>query len=154
MSLMEALILASLILWVVLGSGLVLAVAVLVPRLIRVLKTLEGISTRLENSAAPILARSDQLLDQSSQIASLLLSNVEAVDDTVARATESVIRMVDLAEERASELNALLAVVQEEAEETFFSLAGLVRTVRGVTGRGKSRRRPRRFLGRERRRYG
>ena len=154
MSLMEALILASLILWVVLGSGLVLAVAVLVPRLIRALKTLEDISTLLENGAAPILARSDQLLDQSSQIASLLLSNVEAVDDTVVRTTESIMRMVDLAEERASDLNALLAVVQEEAEETFFSLAGLVRTVRGVTGRGRSRKHPRRFLGRERRRYG
>jgi hypothetical protein len=143
-----------LILWVVLGSGLVLAIAVLVPRLIRALRTLEGISTRLENQAAPLLARSDQLLEQSSQIASMLLSNVEAVDDTVARATESVLRMVDLAEERASDLNALLTVVQEEAEETFFSLAGLLRTIRRVTGRRKSRKRPRRFLGRERRRYG
>ncbi|MEN8143408.1 MAG: hypothetical protein ABFS14_00520 [Gemmatimonadota bacterium] len=154
MSFTEALILASLILWVVLGSGLVLAVAVLVPRLIRTLKTLEGISASLERSAAPLLARSDQLLDQSSQIASLVLSNVEAVDDTVARATESIVRMVDLAEERVSDFNALLAVAQEEAEETFFSLAGLVRTVRGVTGKGRRGKRPRRFLSRERRRYG
>jgi hypothetical protein len=62
--------------------------------------------------------------------------------------------MIDLAEERASDLNALLAVAQEEAQETFFSLAGLVRTVRGLTGKGKGRKRSRRFLGRERRRYG
>jgi hypothetical protein len=58
--------------------------------------------------------------------------------------------MVELAEDRVSEINALLEVAVEEAEETFFSTAAIMRALR-LGGRGRKRRRSPRA---ERRRLG
>ena len=66
------------------------------------------------------------------------------------RATTSVESMVELAEDRVSEINALLEVAVEEAEETFFSTAAIMRALR-LGGRGRKRRRAPRA---ERRRLG
>ena len=66
------------------------------------------------------------------------------------RSATSVESMVELAEDRVSEINALLEVAVEEAEETFFSTAAIMRALR-LGGRGRKRRRSPRA---ERRRLG
>ena len=51
-------------------------------------------------------------------------------------AGESTERMVELVEDRVTEVAALLEVVQEEAEETFLTTASLLR---GLRGRGRKK---------------
>jgi hypothetical protein len=63
-----------------------------------------------------------------------LRKNVEAVGATVQDATEKARRAADAAEQRLGELNALLGVVQHEAEEAFVKTAAAVRGVQAGTG--------------------
>jgi hypothetical protein len=90
------------------------------------------------------------LLDQVGTVATSLADDVDRIDRTVIRATSSVEGMIELAEDRVSEINALLEVAVEEAEETFFSTAAIMRALR-VGGRGRKRRKTTRT---ERRRLG
>ena len=57
-------------------------------------------------------------------------ADVERVNETVAAVTERVQRALDASEERLGEFNALLDVVQDEAERLFISAASTVRGVR------------------------
>jgi hypothetical protein len=149
MSLLDILVVSSLILWIILGVGVLVSIVLLVPRAVSALRQFDEIGEGLARRSDSILNRTDSLLETTQQIATSLVNDVEAVDRTVIRATESVDRMVQLAEERVSDINALLEVAQEEAEETFFSTAAFLRTLRG----GRSRRKQR-VAKRERRRLG
>ena len=149
MSFLDILVIASLILWIILGVGVLTTIVFLVPRANRALRQFDELGEALAGRSDSILDRADSLLEATNQITTALANDVEAVDRTVIRATESIDRMVRLAEERVSDLNALLEVAQEEAEETFFSTAAFLRTLRG----GRSRKRHR-VAKRERRRLG
>ena len=110
----------------------------------------ETMSDELLRKAVPVLDQSQQLLDQVGGVTASLVDDVERIDRTVIRATTSVESMVELAEDRVSELNALLEVAVEEAEETFFSTAAIMRALR-LGGRSRRRRKVSRA---ERRRLG
>jgi uncharacterized protein YoxC len=146
----EILVILSLILWILLSVTLIIGLLRLLPRLINALRQLESMSDEFLKKAVPVLDQSQQLLDQVGGVAASLADDVDRIDRTVIRATSSVESMVELAEDRVSEINALLEVAVEEAEETFFSTAAIMRALR-LGGRGrKSRRRSRT----ERRRLG
>ena len=53
--------------------------------------------------------------------------------------TDSVERMLDVTEDRVSEVNALVTVAIEEAEDTFLSTAGILRAIGGRDVRKKRR---------------
>lgn len=136
MTFYEILVILSLILWIVLG----VSVLIVLPRLLKVMGKLEGLSDEFFKKAVPVLDQSQQLLDQVGVVAASLANDVARIDRTVIRATSSVESMVELAEDRVSEINALLEVAVEEAEETFFSTAAVMRVLRlGRLGK-KSRR--------------
>ncbi|MCL7972250.1 MAG: hypothetical protein M8866_09230 [marine benthic group bacterium] len=150
MTFYEILVILSLILWILLSVTLIIGLLRLLPRLINALRQLESMSDEFLKKAVPVLDQSQQLLDQVGGVAASLADDVDRIDRTVIRATSSVESMVELAEDRVSEINALLEVAVEEAEETFFSTAAIMRALR-LGGRGrKSRRRSRT----ERRRLG
>jgi hypothetical protein len=146
----EILVIVSLILWIVLGLGVIISMVALVPRLSKGMRQLEVMGDEFEKKAFPVIEQSQQLLDQVGTVATSLVDDVERIDRTVIRATTSVESMVELAEDRVSEINALLEVAVEEAEETFFSTAAIMRALR-LGGRGRKRRRAPRA---ERRRLG
>ncbi len=139
MAFYDILVIIALILWILIGSGILVSLVVLVPRLTRTLTELDALSDVIVNRLLPVLERSESVVDQVGRLSEAALADMELVDRTVVRATDSLERMLDVAEERVSEVNALLSVAFEEAEETFLSTAGLLRAVRGA-GR-KSRRR-------------
>jgi hypothetical protein len=85
-----------------------------------------------------MLEHSEEILEQMSRISAVLVADVEVVDHTIIRTAESIERIVDLMEDRVSEVNALVSVAVEEAEETFLSTAGLLRALR--LGRRKRKR--------------
>ena len=144
----EILILTALIIWTVIGAGLIVAMLALGPQLRRTLREMSQMADVMTNQALPALEHSQEILEQISRISTVLMADVEVVDHTIIRAMESIDRMVELAEDRVSEVNALVSVAVEEAEETFLSTAGLLRALR--LGRGKKRK----ISTRERRRFG
>ena len=75
------------------------------------------------------------------------------MDHTIIRAAESVERMVELTEDRVAEVNALLSVAIEEAEDTLVSTAGLLRGVKAVLP-GSRKRKKSWLSGGKRRRFG
>ena len=149
MALQEILILAALIIWTVLGAGMILTLVFVGPQLRRTMREIDRVSDVVTNRALPMLEHSEEILEQMSRISAVLVADVEVVDHTIIRAAESIERIVELTEDRVSEVNALVSVAVEEAEETFLSTAGLLRALR--LGR---RKRKRKIGTGERRRFG
>ena len=135
----EILVFISLILWIVLSLVAIVSMLALLPRVLAALRQFQESHEEFLKKAFPILDQSRQLLDQVGTVATSLADDVERIDRTVIRATSSVEGMVELAEERVSEINALLEVAVEEAEETFFSTAAIMRALR-LGGRSRKRR--------------
>ena len=150
MSFYEILVFISLILWIALSLVAIVSMLVLLPRVLAALRQFQESHQEFLKKAFPILDQSRQLLDQVGTVATSLADDVERIDRTVIRTTSSVEGMVELAEERVSEINALLEVAVEEAEETFFSTAAIMRALR-LGGRSRKRRKLSRV---ERRRTG
>ena len=140
MSFYEVLVIVSLILWILFCSVAIVGLLVLLPRVIAVLRNLEHHQARFDEKVVPVLDQAQGVLDQVGTVTNTLVDDVGRVDRTVIRATESVERMVGVAEDRFSEVNALLEVAVEEAEETFFSTAAIMRALR-LGGRSRKRRR-------------
>lgn len=145
----EILILTALVIWTLIGAGLILALLFVAPQIRRTLREIDRVTDVITKQALPVIEHSEEILEQMSRVSTVLVADVEVVDRTIIRATESLERIVELAEERVTEVNALVSVAVEEAEETFLSTAGLLRALR--LGR---RRRKRRIGIRERRRSG
>jgi hypothetical protein len=146
----EILVIVSLILWIILCSACIIGVLRLLPRMLTGRRHLEEMWDEFHQKVGPLLDQSQKLLDQVGTVATSLADDVDRIDRTVIRATSSVEGMIELAEDRVSEINALLEVAVEEAEETFFSTAAIMRALR-VGGRGRKRRKTTRT---ERRRLG
>jgi hypothetical protein len=148
----EILVIIALILWILISAGLLVALFVVTPRLNSALTEFERISDAMTNRSIPVMEHLDEVLDQLGRVTTTLADDAEIVDRTVVRAAESMERMLELAEDRVSEVNALVSVAVEEAEETFLSTAGLLRVLR--LGRGRKKRRGRLLGGERRRKFG
>jgi len=136
-----------LVTWIVLSVGALISMALVLPALKRMFGTMQRLDRVLEaaeGNIEPTLDRLQRVTDDVQFVTSSLRMDVEAVGRTVERATDSVESVLEMAEERAAELNGLLEIVQEEAEETFLSTASVLRAIRGARGRerGRSGRRP------------
>lgn len=111
---------------------LVLAVA-LVPAAWSFRKSYAKISDmmdRIYGDINPIMRHASTIADNVNYITTSVRVDVQKVSQTVASANQRLMSSVELAEERIKDLNALLAVVQEEAESAFISTASTVRGVR------------------------
>lgn len=141
MTFYEILVIIALILWILISGGLLVTLFVVTPRLIRAFREFERLADVMTNRSIPVLEHLDDVLDQMGRVATTLADDAEVVDRTVVRAAESMERVLELAEDRLSEVNALVSVALEEAEDTFLSTAGLLRVLRLGKGRRKRRRR-------------
>ena len=79
----------------------------------------------------PLVEQGKAISEDVAGIAKSIRGNVEAVSDTVTAANEKVRDALAATEERLAEFDALLDVVQGEAENLFVSTASAVRGVRG-----------------------
>lgn len=150
MTFYQFLVHAALVVWTLLGLGMLIGLVVAGPRLLRTMAEIDEMSEVVRTRALPALEETQAVLDQLSRITTTLADDVEVVDRTIVRAADSVDRMVDLTEERVAEVNALLTVALEEAEDTFVSVGGLLRAVLPGRRRGLARWLP----GGKRRRFG
>ena len=82
----------------------------------------------------PLVKHASTVADNLDYITTSVRVDMQRVNQTIASANDKLREAVELTESRLQEFNALLKVVQEEAEETFVSTASVVRGVRkGMT---------------------
>jgi hypothetical protein len=140
----DFLVYASLILWILFGTGLILSLLLIVPKILRAFASLERAGEAFNHRILPIMERVDIAAQDIAKITDAAMSGVERLDETVDHVTDSVDRLLGVAEDRVSEANALVSVALEEAEQTFLSTAGLINAVRdGFGGRDRRKRRRR-----------
>jgi uncharacterized protein YoxC len=84
---------------------------------------------RVRTDVDPILQHAIAVSDNVNYVSTAIRGDVQKLNDTVTMATRRLNRAAEVAENRIGEFNALLGVVQEEAENLFVNTAA---TVRGV----------------------
>jgi len=77
----------------------------------------------------PLMRHASAIADNVDYVSTAIRVDVQQVSQTVAAVNKRLQQAVDAAEERINQLNALLDVVQEEAEAAFVTTAS---TIRGV----------------------
>lgn len=137
---MQLLIIAALVLWILLGLLLIAGLVTAVPtlrRLASLLRRTDRFLEQTEREIGPVFDHLRRSADDLDYITSAVRSDVESVGDTVEQATRTTRTLIELAEARAVEINGFLEVVQEEAEESFYSTASVLRAIRGKGGRDR-----------------
>jgi uncharacterized protein YoxC len=113
--------------------ALLVLTAFLVPAAWNFRKSYKKISDLLDKVYAdihPITKHLSSAADNLDYISTSIRVDIQTVNQTVAAASERVHRALEASERRVKEMNALLEVVQEEAENTFVSTAAALRGVR------------------------
>lgn len=85
---------------------------------------------RFYGDITPIVHNASAIADNVNYVTTALRSDVQQVTQTVTAANQRVLEAMKATERRIKELNALLDVVQEEAEAMFVSGAATVRGLR------------------------
>jgi len=78
----------------------------------------------------PLTRHASNIADNLDYITTSIRSDVQQVNATIAAANRRLNQAVELTENRMNEFNALLSVVQQEAEQAFVSTAAAVRGLR------------------------
>ena len=85
---------------------------------------------RVHGDLTPLIRHANAIADNVNFLTTSIRSDIQKVNNTIDSANERVERALSVAERRLNEFNALLAVVQAEAEGVFVSTASTVRGVR------------------------
>jgi hypothetical protein len=85
---------------------------------------------RLSTDLTPILRHASAVADNINYITTSIRHDVQQINATIASANERLQEAVAVTERRLGDFNALLEVVQQEAESMFVSTASAVRGVR------------------------
>ena len=93
-------------------------------------KKISALLDRVYGDINPIVRHLSTVADNVDYITTSIRVDVQQVNQTIAGANQRLNHAVALAEQRLNEFNALIRVVQQEAEDTFISTASTVRGVR------------------------
>lgn len=85
---------------------------------------------RIYGDVNPIMRHASSVADNINYITTSIRTDVQQINATIASANERLQQAVQMTERRLADFNALLQVVQEEAEQMFVSTASAVRGVR------------------------
>jgi hypothetical protein len=111
------------------GIG-VLVAAMKVKALIR---KVEEQGQKLRVDLAPAIRNVTLVSENAVSVSKSVRGDVDRLSETVTAATEKLKDAAEVAEQRVGEFNALIGVVQEEAEELFIGSAAALRGVRAGT---------------------
>ncbi|HSM03088.1 MAG TPA: hypothetical protein VK858_00625 [Longimicrobiales bacterium] len=115
---------------IVMALAVAFAVVFLVIQLHKVGSYLREFRTRAEGRTAPLLDRSRSIAANVEYISATLRADVEHVNGSVRALSDRLQQASDRMEERIEEFNALMEVVQGEAESAFIGTASTVRGIR------------------------
>ena len=93
-------------------------------------RTLDGVRTAVGQNLGPVSERARAISDNVEFISHALRTDVERLNSSVRALSDRLHQASDRMEERIEDFNALMAVVQEEAEGMFIDTAATVRGVR------------------------
>ena len=89
---------------------------------------------RVYGDINPIVRHVSTISDNVDYITTSIRTDIQQVNRTIAEANQRLNHALALSEQRLNEFNALLQVVQQEAEQTFVSTASALRGVRAGAG--------------------
>jgi uncharacterized protein YoxC len=125
--------------WVVIASSTIIALTLVTLTILsipvaihsrRFYRTVHQLLDRVYGDITPIMRQTHNITDNVNFITTSLRADVLKVNAALTAANERVQQAAALTEQRMNEFNALLAVVQQEAEQVFVSTASAVRGVR------------------------
>jgi hypothetical protein len=124
-------------------ATIVIALAIIVVGFVAVYGALKvrGIIRRIRGDFDPAIRNLTAVSEQAKAISGTLRKNVEELSGTVSQTNDKVRRATEAVEARLGELNALVGVMQGEAEELFVRTASAVRGVQIGAGALAGRRR-------------
>lgn len=126
-------------------ATIIIALAIIVIGVVAIFAALKvrGMIKRIRGDFDPAIRNLTAASEQAKAISGTLRKNVDELSGTVSQTNQKVLRATEAAETRLAELNALLTVVQREAEDVFVRTASAVRGVQVGAGalRGIARRR-------------
>lgn len=93
-------------------------------------KKLSDVLDRVYGDINPIMRHASSIADNVDYITTSVRTDVQQINATIAAANQRLHQAVEQTEERLNEFNALIAVVQQEAEGLFVSTAATARGVR------------------------
>jgi uncharacterized protein YoxC len=85
---------------------------------------------RVYGDVNPLMRHASAIADNVNYITTSVRADVQQVNATIAAANQRLQQAIAVTEQRMADLNALLSVVQEEAETMFVATASTVRGVR------------------------
>jgi uncharacterized protein YoxC len=94
------------------------------------MKKLEEQGQKLRVDLAPAIHNVTTVTENASQVSKAVRNDVDRLSASVTAATEKLKGAAEVAEQRVGEFNALIGVVQEEAEQLFIGGAATLRGVR------------------------
>ena len=107
--------------------------AALIPAALNFRKSYKKVSDMLDKiygDVNPLMRHASTIADNVDYISTSVRVDIQQVSKTIAAANQSLLKAVQAAEARINQLNALLEVVQEEAESAFVATASTLRGVR------------------------
>jgi uncharacterized protein YoxC len=93
-------------------------------------KKVSDMLDKIYGDVNPLMRHASAIADNVDYISTAIRVDVQQVSQTVAAVNQRLQQAVSAAEDRINQLNALLEVVQEEAESVFVTTASTVRGVR------------------------
>ena len=106
------------------------ALVVLLLQFRKLSRSVTEVVKRLERDAGPVVAKAKSVADNVDFISAAVRTDVEKMNDSVARLNDRLIQASEHMEERIQDFNALVEVLQSEAEELALDTAAAVRGVR------------------------
>jgi uncharacterized protein YoxC len=95
-----------------------------------VYKKVNQLLEKIEGDLSPIMRHVNTITDNVNYVTTSVRADVQLVNATIGQANDRLKQAVDLTERRMNEFNALLHVVQQEAEQAFVSTASTMRGMR------------------------
>lgn len=112
-------------------SAILLGILFALRRLARALRTtVGGALQRLEGQARPVLERVQTVSDNAAAISTAVRDDFDEFNRTITSANGRLNDAAQIAEDRIARFNALLEVMQQEAESLFVGTASTVRGMR------------------------
>lgn len=118
---------------VILTFTIIALAAALIPAAWNFRKSYKKVSDMLDKvygDVNPLMRHASTIADNVDYISTSVRVDIQQVSKTIAAANQSLLKAVQAAEARINQLNALLEVVQEEAESAFVTTASTLRGVR------------------------
>jgi len=128
--------------------GLVLAMLILLRRVTALSASMTRVLETVERDARPTIESVRRTAEEANRLGVAIRTEVEGFAGTSRRLRDRVERTSRALEERFSDLETLLDILQDEVEETVLDLAAVMRTTRRGAGLFQAARRV--ILGRKR----